>query len=102
IDTAASRLATARAARPQSWELFLAAGEVAMARKRPLEAMTFWRQAAWQFPDTARFWGLAAEAALQAGQGRELLRSLEHPPALHADSAGVTPLESGARDRGCR
>jgi hypothetical protein len=102
VDTAAARLAIARAARPQSWELWLAGGEVAMAQGQPLRAMTLRRQAAWQFPDTARFWGLTAEAALQARQCPELVVAIHRLRALKADSAGVAPLEEGARGLGCR
>ncbi|HZM28393.1 MAG TPA: hypothetical protein VFB89_13685, partial [Gemmatimonadales bacterium] len=102
VDTAVARLAIARAARPQSWELWLAGGEVAMAQGQPLRAMTLRRQAAWQFPDTARFWGLTAEAALKARQCPELVVAIQHLRALKAESAGVAPLEAGARGLGCR
>ena len=101
VDSADARLAIALAARPESWELWLAGGQVAMAEGKPLKAMTLWRQAALQFPDTARFWGLTGEAALQARQCPELLRSIDHLRGLKAESAGVAPLEEGARTLGC-
>ena len=41
------------------------------------------------------------EAALQARQCPELLRSIDHLRGLKAESAGVAPLEEGARTLGC-
>jgi hypothetical protein len=101
VDTAAARVAIAQAARPLSWQLWLAAAEVALAQGNPLRAMTLARQAAWQFPDSVRFWGLTAAAALDARQCAQLTRSLDRLHALQADSARVAPLERGARKLGC-
>jgi len=77
VDTAEAWLAQARALRP--WmppELKLAAGDVALARGQYLRAMTFRRQVAWDFPDSARYWALTADAALRARHCPEVLHSL--------------------------
>jgi predicted Zn-dependent protease len=102
VDTAEARLAVARAARPQSGELFLAAADVALARNQPRRAMTLRRQVAWEYPDSARFWGLTAEAALKAGECPELLRSIGRLRGLKADSAQIVSLAAGAKGLDCR
>jgi tetratricopeptide (TPR) repeat protein len=100
VDTAAARLAIARAARPQSGELILAEADVVLAQGKPRRAMTLRRQVAWQYPDSARFWGLTAEAALKARHCPELMRSLGRLRALHVESSRIAALEAGARE--CR
>ena len=102
VDTAAARLAVARAARPQSGELFLAAADVALARGEPRRAMTLRRQVAWEYPDSDRFWGLTAEAALKARECPELLRSIKRLRGLKADSAQVGAIAAGADSINCR
>ena len=102
LDTAEARLAVARAARPHSGELFLAAADVALARNQPRRAMTLRRQVAWEYPDSARFWGLTAEAALKAGECPELLRSIGRLRGLKADSAQIVSLAAGAKRLDCR
>jgi Tfp pilus assembly protein PilF len=102
VDTAEARLAVARAARPYSGELFLAAADVALARSEPRRAMTLRRQVAREHPDSARFWGLTAEAALKAGECRELLRSIGRLRGLKADSTQVGTLAAGATKLDCR
>jgi Tfp pilus assembly protein PilF len=78
VDTAEVWLARARAVRP--WmpaELKLAASDVALARSQFVQSMLLRRQVAWEFPDSARYWALTAEAALRAERCPDVAHALE-------------------------
>jgi len=101
-DTAEALLARARAVRPgMPLELLLAASDVALARGEYLRSMTFRRQAAWSFPDSARFWSLTAAVALRAGNCPEVLHSIGRLRALPDGAAPAARLDSAARGLRC-
>lgn len=81
---------------------YLAArAEIAAARGRPLEAMTWRRRQAWQFPHVWQYWFLAADAALQAGYCWEASRSVARVRSLRPDEPRLEVLEQRARAAGC-
>jgi tetratricopeptide (TPR) repeat protein len=102
VDTAEARLAVARAALPQSSLISLAASDVALARGRPMHAMTLRRLAAWANPDSARYWALTADAAALAGYCPELRRSLDRVRSLGGDAAWQEAMAGRAEAMGCR
>jgi tetratricopeptide (TPR) repeat protein len=82
---------------------YLAArAEIALARGRPLEAMTWRRRQAWQFPLIWQYWALTADAALQAGYCWEALRSITRVRERRRDAPGLDSLEQRAQAAGCR
>ncbi len=101
IDTAEARLAQADSAVPGDPELLIAASDIALARGKPLQAMTLRRQAAWRFPDRPRYWALTANAALRAGDCAEVTRSLERVRSLRPGYLDLPQLEAEARAGHC-
>jgi tetratricopeptide (TPR) repeat protein len=102
LDTAEAWLTRARAVRP--WmpaELKLAASDVALARAQFLRSMTLRRQVAWEFPDSARYWALTAEAALRAQQCPEVLRALDRLRRLPGGGAFVGRIATEAQKLQC-
>jgi len=102
VDTAETWLARARAARP--WmpaELKLAASDVALARAQFVESMTLRRQVAWEFPDSARYWALTAEAALRAGRCPEVAHSVDRLRRLAGGAELAGPIAAKAQKLGC-
>ena len=102
VDTAETWLARARAARP--WmpaELKLAASDVALARAQFVESMTLRRQVAWEFPDSARYWALTAEAALRAGRCPEVAHSVDRLRRLAGGGELAGRLAAEAQKLGC-
>jgi protein O-mannosyl-transferase len=102
LDTAEAWLTRARAVRP--WmpaELKLAASDVALARAQFLRSMTLRRQVAWEFPDSARYWALTAEAALRAQQCPEVLRALDRLRRLAGGGAFVGRIATEAQKLQC-
>jgi hypothetical protein len=100
-DTAEARLKAALRRWPERPELRLAAANVAVARGRPLQAMTLRRQVAWSSPDTWEYWYLTADAAAKAGYCPELVRSLGRMDRLRADSGAVSRIEASRRTLEC-
>lgn len=101
IDTAEARLAQADSAAPDDPELLIAASDIALARGRPLRAMTLRRQVAWRLPDRPRYWALTAGAALRAGDCAEVARSLARVRALRPGYLDLPQLEAEARAGHC-
>lgn len=101
VDTAESRLAEAQAAAPESLELMIAASDVALARNKPLKAMTLRRQVAWYYPDNYRYWAITADAAFLAHQCPQLLRSMERVRALKPELKDLQRWEAQARELHC-
>ncbi len=86
---------------PDSVEIRIAAGDVALARGKPLKAMTLRRQLAWDNPGVPELWMLTADAAFQAGCCPELLRSARRLKVLEPNAEGLPRLEAGAGRLGC-
>jgi protein O-mannosyl-transferase len=101
IDSAEARLAEADSAVPGDPELMIAASDIALARGKPLRAMTLRRQAAWRFPNRPRYWALTAGAALRAGDCTEVARSLARVRALRPGYLDLPQLEAEARAGRC-
>jgi protein O-mannosyl-transferase len=102
VDTAEAWLAKAKALRP--WmppELKLAAGDVALARGQYVRAMTFRRQVAWDFPDSARYWALTADAALRARHCPEVLHALGRLEGLPAGAEFASRVAKEAETLQC-
>ncbi len=97
VDSAAAIARRARAVDPQNHLVKLALGDAALARGRPLEAMTWRRQVAWRFPRRWRYWYLTAAAALEAEYCPEVRRSLEHVRELAPETPAVDTLETQAK-----
>ncbi len=101
IDTAESRLQVALRKHPDDDDLKIAASHVALARGKPLLAMTMRREVARRSPSVAVFWYLTAEAASRARYCPELVHSLERLRQLEPKAPGIGPLEDSARALGC-
>jgi len=103
LDSAEALGRTARRIDPRDYQLLIALGDLALARRRPLEAMTLRRQVAWRFPEVWWYWYLTAQAALEAGYCPEAERSFQRLERLGADTARVAELtrkaEAGGRCR---
>jgi hypothetical protein len=102
LDSAEALVARA-AARDQGGEfrLDIARGDLAMARGRPLEAMTWRRAVALEFPGVWQYWHLTAEAALAAGYCPEIERSVGRVRELRDDPELVERLAARGREAGC-
>jgi len=101
LDSAEVVVRDARREAPDDPGLMIAASNLALARHRPLEAMTWRRQAAWQMPANARYWALAAEAALAAGYCPEVRRALFRVNELDSTFVGLDAMRDSARTAGC-
>jgi protein O-mannosyl-transferase len=101
VDTAEAKLAEAEAAVPADQDLTIAASDIALARGKPLRAMTLRRQVAWQFPGKPRYWALTAAAAIQARHCPEVVRSLGRVRALRPGYLDLPQLEAEARAANC-
>ncbi len=101
FDTAEARLNEAAKVWPDSVEIRIAAGDVALARGKPLKAMTLRRQLAWDNPGLPELWMLTADAAFQAGYCPELLRSARRLKVLEPNAEELPRLEAGAGRLGC-
>ena len=80
----------------------VALGDLALARGRPLEAMTWRRRVARRFPGGWWYWWLTADAAIRARYCPEAEYALGQLGRLGADRARRTELEREARAVGCR
>ena len=94
---------TARMARvnPQDFRYQAARAEVAAARGRLLEAMTWRRRVAWQFPGVWQYWFLTADGAAAAGYCWEAQRSFRRVRELAPDLDQLEALASRVRAAGC-
>jgi protein O-mannosyl-transferase len=101
LDSARSYAATLLEIAPLEPRTKVAMGEIAAAEGRPLEAMTWHRQAAWLDPAEPSYWFRTAGAALDAGYCPELTRSLARLRSLSATFPGLDELEEKARSVKC-
>ncbi len=79
----------------------IALSDAALARGRPLEAMTLRRQVAWQYPGVWQYWHLTAHAALEAGYCPEVERSMARIAALHGTGDPLPSLTERAELERC-
>ncbi|HYT83673.1 MAG TPA: hypothetical protein VEK86_09480 [Gemmatimonadales bacterium] len=101
VDSAAVLAREARALHVDDYRVQVALGDVALARGRPLEAMTWRRRVARRFPDVWWYWWLTADAAIRARYCPEAEHALGQLRRLGADPARRAELERGARQAGC-
>jgi len=101
VDTAAAIAREARAVHPEDYQVQIALGDLALARGRPLEAMTWRRRVARRFPDVWQYWWLTADAAVRAGYCPEVGRALGQLDRLGGDPARRAEVLRGARRVGC-
>lgn len=80
---------------------FAARSEIAAARGRWLEVMSWRRQLAWQFPRLWQNWFAVAEAAIEAGSCGEAHRSVARVRALRPDLPQLDHLEQRLEAAGC-
>lgn len=101
IDLARSRADEALAALPQSYEVKIAAADVALAQGQPARALAWRSSVAEQFPRVWQYWYLTAEAARQARDCRELLGSLHRLRGLLPAHPSLPTLDSASQSLGC-
>jgi Flp pilus assembly protein TadD len=101
VDSAAVIAGEARARHVEDYRVQIALGDLALARGRPLEAMTWRRRVARRFPDVWQYWWLTADAAVRAGYCPEVVRALGQLERLGADPARRGEVVQGARRAGC-
>ncbi len=101
MDSALAMAARARAIDPYDERVLLAMGDIAIARGRPLEAMTWRRQAAVKARDEADYWFLTAVSAHRARYCPEFVRSLDRVLALNPAFPHRESLEALARELEC-
>ena len=101
LDSAMQVGRRARRQEPDDYRVMIALSDLALARGRPLEAMTWRRRVAWQFPHVWQYWYLTAQAAILAPYCPEAERSLERLRALRPELPYRDPLVADAREAGC-
>jgi tetratricopeptide (TPR) repeat protein len=101
LERAAGALDVGRRKAPESHELMIAASDIALARGRPREAMTWRRQVTWILPHIWQYWYLTAEAAREAGDCQELRRSSDGLRKLQPSLAELGALDEAGRALGC-
>ncbi|MEE8192683.1 MAG: tetratricopeptide repeat protein, partial [Gemmatimonadales bacterium] len=92
LDSAAAVGERAQRLDPTDYRVMIARSDLALARGRPLEAMTLRRQVAWQFLGVWQYWHLTADAALEAGHCPEVERSMARMAALHGEGEPLPSL----------
>jgi Flp pilus assembly protein TadD len=102
VDSAAAIAPEARATSLDDYRVQIALGDLALARGRPLEAMTWRRRVAKRFPDVWWYWWLTADAAIRAGYCPEAERDIAELGRLGADSVRLAEVVRGARRARCR
>lgn len=102
LDSAQALIQRAYVRSPHDAQVLLAKGDLALALGRPLEAMTWRRQLAWQFPRVPGFWKLTADAALAAGDCGAVSHALIRLRALAPGDEASRDLARQATARGCR
>ena len=86
---------------PHDYRVMIALSDLALARGRPLEAMTRRRRVAWQFPQVWQYWYFTAQAAILVPYCPEAERSLERLRALRSEFPTRDSLVADAREAGC-
>lgn len=102
IDLAARRAQEALAAAPRSYEVMVAASDVALAQGQPARALSWRRSVALQFPARWQYWYLTAEAARQAQDCGSLAEALGRLRALRPSLPELAPLDSASQALHCR
>jgi protein O-mannosyl-transferase len=101
IDLAASRAQEALAAAPTSYEVKVAAADVALAQGQPARALAWRRSVAAQFPSVWQYWYLTAEAARQAHDCGALVGALERLRVLRPSLPELAALDSTSQSLHC-
>jgi hypothetical protein len=101
IDLARSRGDDALAASPQSYEVKIAAADVALAQGEPQRGLAWRSSVARQFPGVWQYWYLTAEAARQAHDCRELVSALHRLRGLLPTHPALPALDSAGQSLGC-
>ncbi len=101
VDSAEVMARRLEAVAPHDVRTFAAWGEIAAARGRWLEAMTWRRRMAWKHPEAWVFWATTAEAAIEARYCWEARRSLERVRALRPDFQQLDTLAERLEAAGC-
>ncbi len=101
LDSAAAVGSRAQRMDPHYYRVHIAMADLALARGRPLEAMTYRRRAALQFPQVWQYWHFTAEAALLAGHCPEVLRAQERLRTLEVHEQVLQTLQERAEEVGC-
>jgi hypothetical protein len=101
VDSAQTVAARMAAVAAEDYRYLAARAEIASARGKKLEAMTWRRRVAWQYPDVWQYWYLAAEAGASARYCWEAERSLARTRALDPPADQLASLESRVRAAGC-
>jgi hypothetical protein len=101
LDSAAVVAEGAKTVDPHDYRLKIALSDLALKSGRPLEAMTWRRQVARQFPRVWQYWFITAMAALEAGYCPEVTRSLDRLEALELDAETLAALRESAKETGC-
>ncbi|MGH7671604.1 MAG: hypothetical protein ACREMC_01800 [Gemmatimonadales bacterium] len=101
VDSAAAIAREARALYIEDYRVQVALGDLALARGRPLEAMTWRRRVARRFPGVWWYWWLTADAAIRARYCPEAEHALGQLERLGADRARQDEAKRGAKRAGC-
>ena len=101
IDLAGRRADDALAAAPESYEVKIAASDVALMQGQPRRALAWRRSVAGEFPGVWQYWHLTAQAARQAGDCRELLGALHRLHRLRPTLPELPGLDSASQSLGC-
>jgi tetratricopeptide (TPR) repeat protein len=102
VDSAAVLAHEARALHVEDYRVQIALGDLALARGRPLEAMTWRRRVARRFPDVWWYWWLTADAGAQAGYCPEAEHAVGELERLGADPERRAEVVRRAKKVGCR
>ena len=101
LDTAQVIADRARSINPYHPRVFLAQADMAMAHSRPLEAMTWRRQANLMAPDAPGYWFLTADAAIRAEYCPEAIRSTARLRDVDPEFSELDSLDDRMRALGC-
>lgn len=101
LDTAQVIADRARSINPYHPRVFLAQADMAMAHSRPLEAMTWRRQANLIEPDAPGYWFLTADAAIRAEYCPEAIRSTARLRDVDPEFSELDSLDDRMRALGC-
>ena len=100
-DTAQVIADRARSINPHHPRVFLAQADMAIAHSRPLEAMTWRRQANLVEPDAPGYWFLTADAAIRAEYCPEAIRSTARLRDVDPEFSELDTLDDRMRALGC-
>lgn len=101
VDSAEVMARRLEAVAPDDFRTFAAWGEIAAARGRWLEAMTWRRRMAWKHPEAWFYWATTAEAAIEARYCWEARHSLERVRTLRPGFQQLDPLAERLEAVGC-